>query len=131
MEKRFVVLNFLKYCIYISLIVAIIVIVQSCGRSSDKLQGKWSASGDLADSTDLRSWFVTYEFEGRNYKMSGYPPISEEGTYEIIQENGDSLLVYYNVSKSSPEAKSHKDWIILKDSTMMLGQLNLRKSQQH
>lgn len=129
MKKRFMSSKIYKYCIYIGLIAALMLIIQSCSKNVNRIQGKWSASGDTGDSTDMRSWFLTYEFEGRNYKMSGYPPISEEGTYEIVQENGDSLLVYYNVTKSSPEVKSHKDWIILKDSTMMLGQLNLRKSQ--
>jgi len=75
----------------------------------------------------MHSWFLTFEFEGRNYKMSGYPPISEEGSFEIVQEKGDSLQVYFNVTKSSPEVKSHKDWIILKDSSMTKGQLVLRK----
>lgn len=105
------------------------LIIQSCSKNAAKIQGKWSASGDISDSTDMRSWFITYEFEGRNYRMSGYPPISEEGSYEIVQENGDSLLVYYNVTKSSPEVKSHKDWIVLRDSTMIVGQINLRKTQ--
>jgi len=118
-----------KYSFYIVLIAVSLLFLQSCSKNVVKIQGKWSASGNVGDSTDMNSWFITYEFEGRNYKMSGYPPISEEGTYEIVQENGDSLLVYYNVTKSSPEVKSHKDWIILKDSTMMVGQLPLRKSQ--
>ena len=129
MEKVFMWYGIAKYSFYIVLIAVSLLFLQSSSKNVVKIQGKWSASGDIGDSTDMRSWFLTYEFEGRNYKMSGYPPISEEGTYEIVQENGDSLLVYYNVTKSSPEVKSHKDWIILKDSTMMVGQLPLRKSQ--
>ena len=129
MEKVFMWYGFAKYSFYIVLVAVSLLFLQSCSKNVNKIQGKWSASGDIGDSTDMRSWFLTYEFEGRNYKMSGYPPILEEGTYEIVQENGDSLLVYYNVTKSSPEVKSHKDWIILKDSTMMVGQLPLRKSQ--
>ncbi|NOS84251.1 MAG: hypothetical protein HOP31_03835 [Ignavibacteria bacterium] len=104
------------------------LVIQSCSKNVTKMQGKWSAAGDLGDSTDMRAWYITYDFEGRNYKMSGYPPISEEGSFEIVQEKGDSLQVYFNVTKSSPEVKSHKDWIILKDSLMTTGQLVLRKT---
>lgn len=129
MEKRFVVFGLFKYCIYIGLLAAIIITAQSCGRNSDRLQGKWSAAGDLGDSTDSRSWFITYEFEGRTYKMSGYPPISEEGTYEIIQENGDSLFLFFNVIKSSPEIKDHKEWFVIKDSSLFTGQLKLKRTQ--
>ena len=105
-----------------------LTMIQSFGKNNAKVQGKWSVSGDSGDSTDMRAWFLTYEFEGRNYKMSGYPPISEEGSFEIVQEKGDSLQVYFNVIKSSPDAKSHKDWIVAKDSALMIGQVTLRKT---
>lgn len=106
----------------------IIIIFGGCSKSVSKLQGKWSAAGDINDSTDMHSWFIEYEFDGRNYKMSGYPPISEEGTYEIVQEKGDSLQLYFNVTKSSPETKSHKEWLLAKDSSISIGSLTLRKS---
>jgi hypothetical protein len=106
----------------------IFVLVYSCGKNVSKLQGKWSASGNVGDSIDMHSWYIDYEFDGRNYKMSGYPPISEEGAYEIVQEKGDSLQIYFNVTKSSPETKSHKDWLVAKDSTISLGSLTLRRS---
>lgn len=119
----------MKYCLFLVLFVAFLLIIQSCGKNVSRMQGKWSASGDLGDSTDMRAWFITYEFEGSNYKMSGYPPISEEGSYEVVQEKGDSLQVYFNVIKSSPDIKSHKDWIILKDSTLLVGQVTLGRKQ--
>lgn len=95
-----------------------------------KLLGKWKASGNIGDSTDMHSWYLDYEFDGRNYKMSGYPLISEEGTYEIIVEKGDSLQMYFNVTKSSPEAKSHKEWLLIKDSSITIGQLTLQKTSK-
>ncbi|MBE2227925.1 MAG: hypothetical protein IAE93_11295 [Ignavibacteria bacterium] len=98
----------------------------SCG-SEPKLQGKWSSSGSTADSIDMHSWFLEYEFSGSNYTMKGYPPISEQGTYEVVQERGDSLEIYFNVLNSSPETKSHKDWIVVTDSILISGQLSLRK----
>ncbi len=102
------------------------VLLVSCG-SEPKLQGKWSSSGNTADSIDMHSWFLEYEFSGSNYTMKGYPPISEQGTYEVVQERGDSLEIYFNVLNSSPETKSHKDWIVVTDSILISGQLSLRK----
>ncbi len=118
---------FFKYGLFF-VFLAIFVLLTGCGKNVSKLQGKWSASGNVGDSTDMHSWYIEYEFEGRHYKMSGYPPISEEGSYEIVEEKGDSLQLYFNVTKSSPETKSHKDWLVAKDSTISLGSLTLRKS---
>ncbi len=107
---------------------AICTVIYSCsGGNYSKLQGKWGASGSAGDSTDMNAWFINYEFDARSYKMSGYPPISEEGTMEIIEEKGDSLQIYFNVTKSSPETKSHKDWIVLKNGTLTIGSLQLNK----
>lgn len=117
-----------KYCAFLALFVVFLLVFQSCSKNVTRMQGKWSAAGDLGDSTDMRAWYIIYEFNGSNYKMSGYPPISEEGSYEVVQEKGDSLQVYFNVTNSSPETKSHKDWIFLKDSTMTAGQLVLHKT---
>ncbi len=122
------IIRIANYSVFLMIFVVFMLIIQSCSKNVTRMQGKWSASGDAGDSTDMHAWFLTYEFEGRNYKMSGYPPISEEGSFEIVQEKGDSLQVYFNVTKSSPEVKSHKDWIILKDSSMTTGQLVLRKT---
>ena len=114
---------------YLSAVLTIVLIFafSSCG-SNPKLQGKWSASGNIGDSTDMQSWFLEYEFIGRNYSLKGYPPISESGTYEVIQERGDSLEIYFNVLMSSPETKSHKDWLVVKDSVLISGQLSLKRS---
>ncbi|HWA05383.1 MAG TPA: hypothetical protein VG961_02465 [Ignavibacteria bacterium] len=129
MERIEISRRTVKYSIVIGLILQLAVMLQSCGKGEDELKGKWSASGDIGDSTDMRSWFITYEFEGRNYKMSGYPPISEEGSYEIIQVNGDSLLLYLDVVNSSPEIKDHKEWFVIKDSSLVTGQLKLKRTQ--
>ncbi|MBN8585169.1 MAG: hypothetical protein J0M37_08735 [Ignavibacteria bacterium] len=115
-----------KYSLSAVLTTVLVFVFSSC-TSNPKLQGKWSASGNIGDSTDMHSWFLEYEFNGRNYTMKGYPPISEEGTFEVVQEKGDSLQIYFNVIKSSPETKSHKDWIVVNDSVLITGQLSLRR----
>lgn len=118
-----------KYLVFMLFIPLLTIYIYSCsGRFSQRLQGKWKASANIADSTDMHAWYLEYEFDGKNYKMKGYPPITEEGNYEIIQENGDSLYIYFNVLNSSPETKSHEDWMLVKDSTITKGELTLRKS---
>lgn len=113
--------------IIIPVILLFLLILSSCNPSGKKFQGKWSASGDTGDSTDVKSWYIEYIFEGNNYKMQGYPPISEEGTYEVIEEKGDSVLVYFNVINSKPESKDRKDWLLVKDSVLISGGLTLHK----
>jgi hypothetical protein len=117
-----------KYCLLFAIIFTSIMLLEGCSKNVSKLQGKWSAAGSLGDSTDMHSWYIEYEFDGRSYKMSGYPPISEEGSYEIVEEKGDSLQLYFNVTKSSPEIKSHKEWLLVKDSSISIGSLTLRKT---
>ncbi|HMT12572.1 MAG TPA: hypothetical protein PKA39_13225, partial [Ignavibacteria bacterium] len=35
----------------------------SCSSENySRLQGKWGASGNLGDSTEMRAWFINYEF---------------------------------------------------------------------
>ncbi|MBL8017795.1 MAG: hypothetical protein JNK43_11030, partial [Ignavibacteria bacterium] len=93
---------------YFKILSAVVLLMMaglnSCGSGNySRLQGKWGASGNTGDSTDMNTWFIKYEFDAGSYKMSGYPPISEEGTIEIVEEKGDSIQVYFNVTKSSPE----------------------------
>ncbi len=109
-------------------IAALVVFAFSCGKDYNRLSGKWTASGDLGDTTDLHSWYIEYEFKGKEYTKKGYPPISEEGKIEVIEERGDSLKFLFFVVKSDPEQKSYEEWIVLKDSTIQIGGLMLRKS---
>ena len=107
----------------------IAVLALSCSKDYEKLNGKWSASGELGDTTDLNSWYVEYEFSGRNYLKNGYPPLREEGRIDIIEERGDSLKFFFNVIRSDPEQKSYEEWIVFKDSTIHLGGMVLHKSR--
>lgn len=112
---------------YFPSILLLLLVLYACNPGAKKLNGKWSASGDLGDSTDVKSWYIEYIFEGNNYKMQGYPPISEEGTYEVIEEKGDSVLVYFKIINSKPESKDRKDWLLVKDSVLISGGLTLHK----
>jgi len=120
-------LTFVKYAIF-GLSAVLFSLASSCGGSK-KLEGKWSASGNLGDSTDMHSWYLEYNFTGNNYSVTGYPPLSESGTYEVIEEKGDSLNIYFNVINSSPETKSHKEWLVCRDSVLVSGGISLRRSR--
>lgn len=116
-----------KYLFCFLCVIITVITFNSCGANK-KLQGKWSAAGNLGDSTDMHSWYIEYVFDGRNYKITGYPPLSEEGTFEVIEEKGDSLQLYFNVQKSSPETKSHKEWLVCRDSVLVSGGLTLKRT---
>ncbi len=113
----------------VNMVLALVLVsLVSCGNSNQsKLQGNWGVSGAAGDSTEFQAWYIDYSFEGRKYKKAGYPPITEEGTFEIISENKDSLELYFNVLSSSPETKSYKQWVLLKDSSLFIGDLELKK----
>jgi hypothetical protein len=104
------------------------VFLASCSKDYDKFSGKWSASGDSGDTTDLHSWYIEYEFKGREYTKTGYPPVSEEGKIEIVEERGDSLKFLFYVLKSDPEQKSYEEWMLLKENKLYIGGLELTKA---
>ena len=110
---------------YPAILLFMTIVFFGCSNSSfDKIKGKWSASGDTGDSTELHTWYLEYEFDGRNHRKSGYPPLTEEGDLGITEERGDSIKFYFNVQKSDPKQKSYEEWLILKDSTLRIGELN-------
>jgi hypothetical protein len=119
----------IKLISYSGITALIAVLALSCGEDYERLNGKWSASGDLGDTNDLHSWYIEYEFSGRDYVKNGYPPLREEGRIDIVEERGDSLKFFFNVIKSDPEQKSYEEWIVFKDSIIQLGGLVLHKGR--
>ena len=73
-----------------------------------KLEGKWIASGSM---DEYHAWYLEYTFKGNAYQMTGYPPISEEGTMKVKESNQDSMLVEFIVKKSDPVYENHRNWI--------------------
>lgn len=104
--------------IFVFVFLSFVLFSCSSNHQLRKLQGKWMAAGDLGDGE--HSWYMEYEFTGNSYKMTGYPPISESGHIEILQNRGDSVEVTFKVEKSSPEMNSHTDWLVIKDSILYL-----------
>lgn len=74
-------------------------------RFTEGLEGTWNANGTIDDGGF--SWFVEYRFEGDHYWKSGYPPISEEGTFEL---SGNTILF-----TSSDEVASMQEYKLSED----------------
>lgn len=57
------------------------------------LRGKWRAAGENSGHT----WFLEWKFDNGKFKQVGYPPISQEGKYEIEKvEKGKIFLNLYD-----------------------------------
>lgn len=118
-----------RLCFNLALIISAAILIFGCSNSSlNRINGKWTASGDTGDTADFHSWYLEYQFEGRNFVKTGYPPVREEGNMDIIEEKGDSIKVYFNVQKSDPKQRSYEEWLILKDSMLSIGGVQLHKS---
>jgi hypothetical protein len=76
----------------------------------NKLQGKWTTAGSIDEA---HAWYLEYNFRGKTYELTGYPPLSESGTLRLKKTKGDSMLVEFRVIKSSPEYQNHEEWIYL------------------
>ena len=102
----------------ISLLIAIFCNCSKLSNPLQKLEGKWTVSGDQGGG---HSWFLEYTFTGGSYKMVGYPPISESGVIKLKEAHGDSLRVLFVVEKSDPTGyKNHEEWIFLANNTLTM-----------
>jgi hypothetical protein len=82
-----------------------------------KLEGKWTTGGSF---DEYHSWYLEYRFRGNNYELVGYPPLSETGRIKLKECHGDSLLVVFEVKKSSPVGGDHEEWIYLSGNTFSM-----------
>lgn len=92
-----------------------------------KLEGKWTASGDQGEG---HSWYMEYTFKGNTYAMTGYPPISENGTMKLKETKGDSMLIEFKVIKSDPEYSDHTSWIYLSKDKITIQNITLHRSKE-
>ncbi len=62
--------------------------------NTEKFEGTWFAGGESTQENP--SWYKNYTFEKGTYKVEGYPPISEVGTYKVLSENENSFELELN-----------------------------------
>ena len=59
-NKYTIIIRMIKYP---AILLFMTIVFFGCSNSSfDKIKGKWSASGDTGDSTELHTWYLEYEF---------------------------------------------------------------------
>lgn len=54
-----------------------------------RIQGTWR----LAGSSGGHAWFLEWKFEQGKFTLTGYPPLSQEGSYRIIKTDGAKLTL--------------------------------------
>lgn len=96
---------------YTSLFFLLVLLTGGCIKSPlDKLQGKWTTVGAIDEA---HAWYLEYNFRGKTYELTGYPPLSESGTLRLKESRGDSMLIEFRVIKSNPDYQNHQEWIYL------------------
>lgn len=60
------------------------------------IQGTWRLSGELPNSNKNEpgmAWYLEYTFDKGKFKQTGYPPITQEGKYKVIKQDGNKLTL--------------------------------------
>lgn len=99
-----------------------------CTLFSQPFEGQWSASG----SENNFSWYTTYTFKQGAYTISGYPPLSEKGTYTITTAVDQTFTLRLQPTQADPEkTEPYEIEMELSDDgqILQLGTLDLRKSK--
>jgi hypothetical protein len=94
------------------------MVLVGCSSPVKKLEGKWTAGGNMDEN---HAWYLEYIFNGNNYQLMGYPPLSESGKMRCKEIKGDSMLIEFMVKKSSPHYENHEEWIYITGNTLRLG----------
>jgi len=58
--------------------------------TDDYLQGTWRAAGE---TPDRHTWFLEWTFKDGRFKQTGYPPITQEGKYRVIEAAANKLTI--------------------------------------
>lgn len=86
-----------KYFALLIVMTAVLVGLAEAGIGGLPFEKSWSASGGDAEF----AWTQTYRFVGGHYTLTGYPPLSESGTYSVVAKNGDGYVVLMKKSDGS------------------------------
>ena len=89
--------------------------------------GQWSYSQALVKQTPSKRGFgsfTCYTFTTTGFTQTGYPPLSVEGTYEIVGYDGGTYRLHLKevvtMPTSSPEIRERDVDVTVKDNVLLL-----------
>lgn len=79
----------------ISLAASFPVASQTETSGESAIQGTWYLSGQVRDRNGQPglSWFLEWRFDQGKFNLAGYPPLHQEDSYRIIEQEGDRLTL--------------------------------------
>lgn len=86
------------------------------------LQGSWRLDGS---DEKKNSWFLKWTFDMGSFTLEGYPPMHQEGSYQILDVNGDKVTLELYDQKGTFGSEKSKIELVLdkkKDTLMIKGQ---------
>lgn len=86
-----------------------------------QIQGTWRIEG----SNNGHSWFLEWNFEQGKFTLKGYPPLYQEGSYKIVNTDGNKLTIeLYDQKGNFGTEKSRIEIVInkAKDTLKIKGQ---------
>lgn len=58
------------------------------------IQGTWRLSGSNTTSNGtIYAWFLEYTFDNGKFKLTGYPAITQKGSYRVIKQEENKLTL--------------------------------------
>ncbi|HEX8844222.1 MAG TPA: hypothetical protein VF791_06245 [Pyrinomonadaceae bacterium] len=94
------------------------------------LQGTWRLEG--ADEKK-NAWYLEWTFDMGTFKLEGYPPLHQEGSYQIIDVTGDKVTLELFDQKGTFGTEKSKIELILdkkKDTLMIKGQGPFKRNSE-
>src|ERR671939_1429577 len=86
------------------------------------LQGTWRLEGS---DEKKNAWYLEWTFDMGSFKVEGYPPLHQEGSYQIVDVVGDKVTLELYDQKGTFGTEKSKIEVILdkkKDTLMIKGQ---------
>lgn len=107
-------------------IIGIVILAAALGTyylNSAPLKGTWTASGQAGQGI---SWTLSYTFTKNSYTLTGYPEISEQGTYTIISADESPTEKKYTLRMVPSKDKEAYDLnvILLPGNNLRIGTMD-------
>lgn len=78
-----------------------------------QIQGTWRIEG----SNNGHSWFLEWNFEQGKFTLKGYPPLYQEGSYKIVNTDGNKLTIELYDQKGNFGTEKSRIEIVINKAT--------------